>query len=416
LRTALACLISLLAPALAAAEPPARTVVLVLYDGFAGALLSRHATPAFRRIEREGAFSRRLEPVFPSISLTNQTTISTGCWPEHHGIVSNEFLDPERGRYDHDLDADWMLGCEHLHQAARRQGLISAALWYPGTHSGKNGPQATLVSPDVTHDRRPPDAERMAELLRLLALPPEMRPRYVALYMNGPDGAGHFAGIDSPDTALAVAESDALLGKLLAAIEAHPDRERIALVVTTDHGMREVDTIVNIQRILGAHEIAATPVSSGTTAFLYFEKEDAEQVSRAEKALSGYTQFDVLRRGSFPAYARLGAGARVPALIVSAKPPYFIEDMRRWPAALQWLGDWGPEFLYARFNLKATHGYPPATEGMDGILYAWGSGVARGRDLGRVRAVDIHPTLARLVGMQPGTPVDGVAIDALFSE
>ena len=415
MRTVLALLLCLFAPALAVAEPPARTVVLVLYDGFAGSLLSQHATPAFQRIEREGAFSRKLEPVFPSISLTNQTTISTGCWPEHHGIVSNEFLDPERGRYDHDLDADWLTGCEHLHQAARRQGLISAALWYPGTWSKRNGQQASLVSPDVVHAQRPPDEVRMAELLRLLALPAAERPRYVALYLNGPDDAEHFQGIDSEGTAQAVVQSDALLGKLLAAIDGHPDRDRIALVVTTDHGMREVDTIVNIQRILGAHDIAATPVSSGTTAFLYFEKENGDVVSRAERALSAYTEFDVLRRGSFPDYVHLGDGARVPALIVSAKPPYFIEDMRRWPSALHWLGDWGPEFIYARFHLKATHGFAPATEGMDGILYAWGSGVARGRDIGRVRAVDIHPTLARLVGMQPGTPVDGVVIDALLA-
>ena len=81
MRTALACLLCLLAPALAAAQPPARTVVLMLYDGFGGALLSQHATPAFQRIEREGAFTRRLEPVFPSISLTNQTTISTAAGP-----------------------------------------------------------------------------------------------------------------------------------------------------------------------------------------------------------------------------------------------------------------------------------------------------------------------------------------------
>ena len=292
---------------------------------------------------------------------------------------------------------------------------MSAALWYPGTWSKRNGQQANLVSPDVVDAERPPDTERMAELLRLLALPAAERPRYVALYMDGPDDAEHFQGIDSPATAQSVAHSDALLSKLLAAIDAHPDRERIAVVVTTDHGMHEVDTIVNIQRILGAHDIVATPVSSGTTAFLYFEKEDPEQVARAARALSGYEEFEVLRRGSFPEYARLGDGARVPALIVSAKPPYFIEDMRRWPATLQWLGDWGPEFLYARFNLKATHGYPPATAGMDGILYAWGSGVARGRELGRVRAVDIHPTLARLVGMQPGAPVDGVPIEALFA-
>jgi predicted AlkP superfamily pyrophosphatase or phosphodiesterase len=256
--SALGCL---LLAAAASAEAPARTIVLLLYDGFLPALLDAHPTPAFDRIEREGAWSRDFEPVFPTISLTNQTSISTGCWPARHGIVSNEFLDPELGRYDHDLDADWLTGCEHLHVAARRQGLRSASLWFPGSHSKRNGAQASLVSPDVKHEQRPPDAERMAELLRLLALPAAERPHYIAVYLNGPDTAEHFYGIDSPETAAAVVESDALLGKLMAAIDAHPERERIALVVTTDHGMRAVDTIVNIRRILRNHGIAATPIS-----------------------------------------------------------------------------------------------------------------------------------------------------------
>ena len=400
----------------AAGDAPARTVLLLLFDGFLPALLEAHPTPAFDRIEREGSFTRQLEPVFPSISLANQTSISTGCWPEHHGIVSNEFLDPELGRYDHDLDADWLQGCEHLHQAAKRQGLRSAALWYPGTHSKQHGPQATVTSPDVPHEGRPPDAQRLAEVLRLLALPAEERPRYIAVYLNGPDTPEHFQGIGSPETAAAVVESDALLGRLMAAIDAHPDRANIALVATTDHGMREVDTIVNIQRILGNHGIAATPISSGTTSFIYLQKDDPAEQARAADALGGYAEFEVLRRGAFPDYVHLGAGPRVPALIVSAKPPYFIENITRWPSWLQWVGDYGPEFLYAGFNLKATHGFPPDTEGMHGILYAWGSGVAKGRELGLVRAIDVHPTVTRLVGMQPGQPVDGVAIEDLFAK
>jgi len=411
----LVCLLGAAVASGAAPEGPPRTVVLLLFDGMAPALLDAHPTPAFDRIQREGAFSHHFEPVFPSISLINQVTISTGCWPERHGIVSNEFFDNERGRYDHDLDADWQQGCEHLHRAAQRQGLRSAALWFVGAHSKQNGGQASHVSPDVPHERRPPDAERMAEVLRLLVLPDAERPHFIAAYLNGPDTAEHSQGIDSQAAADALIASDALLGELMAAIDAHPARDRIALVVTTDHGMREVRSVVNIQRILGKHEIAATPVSSGTTSFLYFDPPDPAEIERAAQALSGYEEFDVLRQGAFPAWVRLGTGPRVPPLIVSAKPPYFIESLERWPSWLQWLGDWGPEFIYARTSLKATHGYPPDTDGMHGIFYAWGSGVARGRDLGLVRAIDIHPSVARLVRMEPGQPVDGVPIEAMLA-
>jgi hypothetical protein len=75
---------------------------------------------------------------------------------------------------------------------------------------------------------------------------------------------------------------------------------------------------------------------------------------------------------------------------------------------------WGPEFLWAGLALKATHGYPPETPGVESIFYAWGAGVARGREVKGLRAIDVHPTVAELLEILPGSPVDGaVSLDVL---
>jgi arylsulfatase A-like enzyme len=51
---------------------------------------------------------------------------------------------------------------------------------------------------------------------------------------------------------------------------------------------------------------------------------------------------------------------------------------------------------------------------MHGIFYAWGSGIAQGREVKRVNMVDIHPTVMSLLGLKPGHPMDGhVAADVL---
>jgi hypothetical protein len=188
----------------------------------------------------------------------------------------------------------------------------------------------------------------------------------------------------------------------------------MTLLVTTDHGMREVTTIVNVKRILADNAIAGRALSTGTTSFVYLD--DPGSAEGAAAKLASYRQFDVLRKGALPEWAHLGSGPRVGDLILSAHPPYFIEDTERWPAWAQWIGDYGPEFLWARFSLKATHGYPPDTLGMHGILYAWGSGVAIGRELGSARAVDLHPTVAHLLGIEPGRPVDGEVLRDLLAE
>jgi predicted AlkP superfamily pyrophosphatase or phosphodiesterase len=219
--------------------------------------------------------------------------------------------------------------------------------------------------------------------------------------------------MEAEETVAAVGAMDAAVARVMAAIEASPGRESTALFVTTDHGMTPVTAIVNIERILRKNEIPARAVSTGTTAFLYFD--DPAAVEPSARKLAAYSQLEVLRREALPDYARLGRGPRVPPLIVSAKPPYFIEDASSWPWALRWLGAVGPEFPSAGPFLKATHGYPPATPGMSGILYAWGDGIAKGAELPHARAVDVHPTAAALLGIAPGVPMDGAPIRALLA-
>lgn len=131
-----------------------RTVVSLHFDGFSPQCLTSFDTPSFDRLAREGAYTRPMDPAFPTISLINGMTISTGCWPEHHGIVTNIFIDPVRGRYDHDSDADWLTGCEHPPQAAERQGVKTAALSWYGRLSSEKGPQASIVRPRPRHRRR----------------------------------------------------------------------------------------------------------------------------------------------------------------------------------------------------------------------------------------------------------------------
>lgn len=405
---ALATAAALAAPVPARAAPPEeRTVVVLLFDGVAPALLELAPVPAFARMRREGAFTHAFVPPFPTLSLISGFTISTGCWPEHHGIVTNEFLDERGVRYDHSRDDDWTTGCEQLHEAAERQGVRSAALDWYGARSFARGPLASIVDETPAHDSFPSDAERAEEVAKLLALPAAERPRLILAYFRGPDSAAHFEGMRSAEAAAAVQRMDAAIARVMKAIEAGPGRDATALFVTTDHGMAPVTRVVNVERILRAESIPARAISAGTTSFLYFD--DPAEIEPAARKLAAYRPFEVLRREALPSYAHLGTGPRVAPLILSAHPPYFIEDASRWPFYVRWLGVAGPLFPSAGPFLKATHGYPPGTPGMVGVLYAWGDGVAEGVEAEYVHAIDLHPTVTTLLGIEPGVSVDGTA-------
>src|SRR5689334_5770758 len=172
-----------------------RTVVVTLFDGFAPAMADATHTPNLDRLKREGAWSRHLVPAFPTISLINHTTAYTGCWPEHHGIVSNIFVDPKRGRFGapgkDSGDAAWRTGCETMWEAAERQGVKAAAFNTVGRWSSVKGPRATYINPEVPWKRHESDDTIIERSLNLLKDNGPNHARLIALYFSFPDNEAH---------------------------------------------------------------------------------------------------------------------------------------------------------------------------------------------------------------------------------
>jgi alkaline phosphatase D len=404
-----------------------RTVVVTLFDGFSPAEQDATQTPNLDRIKKEGVWSRHLVPAFPSVSLINHTTFATGCWPEHHGIMSNYFYDPRRGRFgDRDDvagpndpgDADWHIGCESMWEAAERQGVRAAAFNFVGRWSMTKGKMATYANPPAHLHEGPPDEETLAEGLKLLADNGPNHPRLIALYFKGPDEEAHYHGVTAPETQAAVRKADWIVGRLMAGIAALPKGREGTLIVGTDHGMIDVGPLVNVGRLMTMYGIHARQATDGATSFLYLDK--GESADRVAAALAPYKDiFKVYRKGHFPPFAHLGDGPRVPDLLLLSHPPYWMVGPEVFPGWTAWLGIdkvWPPVFTPFVGTLKATHGFDPtAVPQMHGIFYAWGAGVAKGRQIPRLDMIDVHPTAMKLLGLEPGKPVDGHPVAALFA-
>ncbi|HEX3673397.1 MAG TPA: ectonucleotide pyrophosphatase/phosphodiesterase [Rhizomicrobium sp.] len=408
----------------AAAHAAERTVIVTLFDGFSPAMVDATQTPNLDRIKKDGVWSRHLVPAFPTLSLANHTTYETGCWPEHHGVMSNAFYDPKWGRFGGPdtkppiADADWHTGCEAMWEAAERQGIHAAVFNWVGRYSTRRGKLASVISPEVPFKDEPSDDAILASALKLLADNGPNHPRLIALYFHGPDEEAHYHGVTAPETLAAVRKADAIVGKLMAGIRALPPGREGTLIVGTDHGMINVGPLINVGRLMNEYDIHAEQATDGATSFLYLDK--GESADRVATALAPYKDlFVVYRKGHFPAYAHLGNGPRVPDLMLLTHPPYWIVGPEVMPGWAQWLGVnhiWPVSFNPPVGGLKATHGYDPNIVQMHGIFYAWGAGVAHGKQIPRLDMVDIHPTVMKLLGLQPGKPVDGHPVKALFAQ
>jgi predicted AlkP superfamily pyrophosphatase or phosphodiesterase len=72
-------------------------VILVSLDGFRYDYAKKYHAEHLLALASQGASAPEgMIPSYPSITFPNHYTIVTGLYPEHHGIVGNDFYDPAR--------------------------------------------------------------------------------------------------------------------------------------------------------------------------------------------------------------------------------------------------------------------------------------------------------------------------------
>jgi predicted AlkP superfamily pyrophosphatase or phosphodiesterase len=397
-----------------------RIVVVVLVDGFAASLLERAETPTLDRLRREGRYSDALLPAFPSVSHTNWVSLSTGCWPEHHGIVSNHFeIDGERADFETVMDADSLLGCQYIHEVAEAQGVRTAVLGWPGSRSTARGQLASVVEPMGGDWSAAWDSVRAAQVIEQLERTGPDAPRLILAYFNGPDTPEHVKGIKSKQTRIAIEQVDAALATIVDRLSLMSAEREVTLFVLTDHGMKMINRMLNVKKLMRRANIAGHFIADGALAFVYLDdpKDKAEAVQR----LTGDDRYDVVLPASQPEHWRIGTSKRVGDFMLYTRPPYFFPMDFNLPSWAPAYGRWWPvDIRIPRFIRKiGMHGYAHQDEeAMKGMFLAWGSGIAKHNASplieSPVRPIDLHPTLSKLLGIRPGTPIDGQVLNHLL--
>lgn len=391
-----------------AEAPSDRTVILLVFDGLAPALVRAVPHPSLERIAREGVHTLAMTPVFPTLSMPNHISLSTGCYPERHGVVSNRFIDPARGLYAEKGDAVWLEACEHLSEAVERQGVRASIFGWMGTHRGAQ----LLMSHGGPYEEPPPSIEqRMDQVIGAFERAGD-RSRFIASYVDEPDHVLHYKGFDGPEAPAMLKQVDAAIGRVITAIDKAAAWDRTTLIVTTDHGLIPVTTHLNIGGVLRRAGIDARVAADGSIAHVYLT--DPSTRDAAAVKLKGSKWFDVIVPGNAPEWTHLGTSKRLGDLVISTKPGYYMFDRGLWPTHLRFAERFAPDELTEK-TIVAAHGYPPSTPGIESVFFAMGAGIAKGASLQGLRTVDVHPTIAALLAVAPGSPIDGAAFQGALA-
>jgi predicted AlkP superfamily pyrophosphatase or phosphodiesterase len=360
-------------------------VVLVSLDGFRSDYLDRSLTPALARLAEAGVRARALVPVFPTTTFPNHYSLVTGLTPARHGIVGNEFIDPEIGgfsMYDRASvrDARFWKG-EPIWVAAERQGVRTAVYFWPGSEAPIGGVRPTWWAP---YAHATPDTVRLRWVLDRLALPPERRPGLLTLYLSLVDGAGHDFGPDSREVDSAIVRADAVVGLLLDALD-RPGADPVNLLVVSDHGMAGTteERTVWLDDHLERDWLEVDALSPVLMARPRPGRENA-----VRRRLAGAARLTVYRRDSLPGRWRLAGAPGVAPLVAVADEGWTIA----WRPV--------PGEPPARPS-RGEHGYDNRLPSMGAIFLARGPGFRRGLVVPAFGNVHVYPLLAELLGVVP---------------
>jgi predicted AlkP superfamily pyrophosphatase or phosphodiesterase len=327
--------------------------------------------------------------------------LATGTYADRHGIVGNKFIDAKLGKFDYGNDARF-LDAEPLWAAAERQGVSAAVFFWVGSETDWHGVGARHRK--APFDGEIGEAKKVAQILAWLDLPEAERPGLVMCWWHGADHAGHEHGPDARETRDALRAQDRVLGKLLAGLDARKAWDHTTLLIVSDHGMTTYTKTVDVGELLAEAGVRARVIHAMATAQVRLKR--PEQAARAVEVLRAVPSLSAWRREEIPAALRYG-NPRLGDVLALAEPPL----------ALLPAGDRGARFSgLARLLGRSlgAHGYDPArVPEMHGIFVALGRGVPAGARLPRVRAIDVAPTVAMLLGIEAPASSEGDALSML---
>lgn len=214
-----------------AGGPAKRKKVLVLgLDGVRFDRLAKLAIPNLRALANEGVLSQTWlysGSMAETVSGPGWSTITTGVWPDKHGVRNNQFKALANGHQDF---------LSRIEQLQPSLNTYAAADW---------NPLATIILGDAIDDKLGIDAhgvqelEASAERITVDAAGKLTKGNIDAafVYFCLVDAVGHALGArDAYDAA--IERTDERVGRLIAAVEARASRaeEDWLIVVTTDHG------------------------------------------------------------------------------------------------------------------------------------------------------------------------------------
>ena len=375
------------------------TVILISLDGFRWDYLSKTDTPNLDILVENGVISESLIPVFPSKTFPNHLSIVTGCYPENHGILSNNM-------YDQEWDAEYYIGensdpvkdgrwydAEPIWVTAEKQGKLTGTYFWPGSEAEINGTRPSYYG---VYDGNISREDRVQKILEWIDLPKQSRPVFMTLYFSDVDSWGHNIGPDAIGMNSIIKEIDESIGLLVSGLNKREILDNINIIITSDHGMAGLsrDRVIFLDDYININDVRM--VDWSPVAMIL--PEDDSIVSTYSALYDAHPQMSVFKKEDVPARLHFNNHRRIPPIICIAADGWSISDR-----------DYFDENPYSFTG--GTHGYEPINKSMHGIFIASGPELKRGLTIESFSSIHIYEVIAHILDID--TPENDASFDSI---
>lgn len=363
-------------------------LILISIDGLRPADLSLGVSPNLNNLAGAGVTTDAMRPSFPSTTFPNHYSLVTGQRPDAHGLVANTMTDPALpGRFavstrEGLTDPRWWEQAEPIWVSAERAGLRTATMFWPGSEVDIGG---VRPSDWRTFDNTVSAQRRVETVLDWLSRSPEHRPRFVTIYFNAVDQAGHRAGPGSQPVKDALREIDLAVGRLTAELRA--GKVNADVIVVSDHGMASIasDRAIRFDHLVP--DGSARWVSGG--AYAVFDAIPGAAAQLEQAVLGSHQHMSCWKKSEIPVRYHYGRNQRVPEYLCLADVGWRILN--------------GPERPGAHSG--GDHGYDNYSDEMAAVFIAAGPSFLRGYRIPRFDNVEVYPMMMHLLDISPPSDI-----------
>jgi predicted AlkP superfamily pyrophosphatase or phosphodiesterase len=365
-------------------RPIKNYVVLVSLDAFRWDYNKIYNTPNLNKIAHDGVKADRMISSFPTVTFPNHYSIATGLYPDHHGLINNNFPASDLGLFYRmgdraAVENPAFYGGEPIWVTAEKQGVKSASFFWVGSEAPVGGLHPVYwkkYNDSVTFEAR------IDTVIKWLGYPPEKRPGLLTLYFDEPDATSHSFGPVSAQTGKIVERLDSLMGVLRTKLSALPEAKKINLIVLSDHGMTAVSPsrYINIKSLVPERMIAS--ISGGNPVYLINPKEGKKDsvlyLLNKSKGLKAWNKTEL------PPKWHYGTNPRIPDIVVVADSSWSIGTR--------------PDGSSVR---GGAHGYDNSNPDMFSIFYAAGPAFRKNYKFSELDNIDVYNLVCTILRIKP---------------